>query len=67
VALDRVARPALDLEHDGALPGAEGERVALTRLQTSAGDIRYRKPVTHTTENIGMTQPHAILVELMTP
>jgi len=29
-----------------------------------AGDIRYRQPVTHTTENIGKTQLHAIIVEL---
>jgi len=29
-----------------------------------AGDIRYREPVTHTTENIGKTQLHAIIVEL---
>ena len=32
-----------------------------------AGDIRYREPVTHTTENIGKTQLHAIIVELETP
>jgi hypothetical protein len=31
------------------------------------GDIRYREPVTHTTENIGKTQLRAILVELKTP
>ena len=31
------------------------------------GDIRYREPVTHTTENIGKTQLHAIIVELETP
>jgi hypothetical protein len=31
------------------------------------GDIRYREPVTHTTENIGKTRLHAIIVELETP
>jgi len=31
------------------------------------GDIRYREPVTHTTENIGRTRLHAIIVELGTP
>jgi quercetin dioxygenase-like cupin family protein len=31
------------------------------------GDIRYREPVTHTTENIGETRLHAIIVELETP
>jgi quercetin dioxygenase-like cupin family protein len=30
------------------------------------GDIRYREPVTHITENIGKTQLRAILVELKT-
>jgi beta-alanine degradation protein BauB len=29
-----------------------------------AGDIRYREPVTHSTENIGKTELHAIIVEL---
>jgi beta-alanine degradation protein BauB len=28
------------------------------------GDIRFREPVTHITENIGETQLHAIIVEL---
>lgn len=32
-----------------------------------SGDIRYREPVTHTTENIGNTTLHAIIVELVTP
>jgi quercetin dioxygenase-like cupin family protein len=31
------------------------------------GDILFREPITHTTENIGRTQLHAILVELKTP
>jgi quercetin dioxygenase-like cupin family protein len=31
------------------------------------GDIRYREPVTHTTENIGKTQLRAIIVELKKP
>jgi hypothetical protein len=31
------------------------------------GDIRYREPRTHTTENIGKTRIHAIIVELKTP
>lgn len=31
------------------------------------GDIRYREPRTHTTENIGKTRLHAIIVELKTP
>ena len=30
------------------------------------GDIRYREPVTHATENIGKTVLHAIIVELET-
>jgi quercetin dioxygenase-like cupin family protein len=32
-----------------------------------AGDILFREPITHTTENIGKTRVHAILVELKTP
>jgi quercetin dioxygenase-like cupin family protein len=32
-----------------------------------AGDTIYRAPITHSTENIGKTQLHAILVELKTP
>ena len=31
------------------------------------GDIKWRDPVTHTTENIGKTPLHAIIVELKTP
>jgi quercetin dioxygenase-like cupin family protein len=31
------------------------------------GDIRYREPRTHSTENIGKTRLHAIIVELKTP
>jgi quercetin dioxygenase-like cupin family protein len=36
-------------------------------VEFKPGDIRYREPVTHTTENIGKTQLHAIIVELETP
>jgi quercetin dioxygenase-like cupin family protein len=36
-------------------------------VEFKAGDIFFREPVTHTTENIGRTQLHAILVELETP
>jgi quercetin dioxygenase-like cupin family protein len=36
-------------------------------VEFTAGDIRYREPVTHTTENIGKTQLHAIIVELEKP
>jgi hypothetical protein len=32
-----------------------------------AGDIKWRDPVAHTTENIGKTPLHAIIVELKTP
>jgi quercetin dioxygenase-like cupin family protein len=32
-----------------------------------AGDVIYRPPITHATENVGKTQLHAILVELKTP
>ena len=32
-----------------------------------AGDTLYRAPITHSTENIGKTQLHAILVELKAP
>jgi quercetin dioxygenase-like cupin family protein len=35
-------------------------------VEFKTGDIRYREPVTHTTENIGKTQLHAIIVELET-
>jgi quercetin dioxygenase-like cupin family protein len=31
------------------------------------GDIKWRDPVTHTTENIGTTPLHAIIVELKKP
>ena len=30
----------------------------------TAGDIRWRDPVTHSTENVGKTTLHAIIVEL---
>ena len=36
-------------------------------VEFKAGDIRWRDPVTHSTENIGKTQLHAIIVELATP
>jgi len=36
-------------------------------VEFEAGDIRYREPVTHTTENISKTRLHAIIVELETP
>jgi quercetin dioxygenase-like cupin family protein len=36
-------------------------------VEFKTGEIRYRDPVTHTTENIGKTQLHAIIVELETP
>jgi quercetin dioxygenase-like cupin family protein len=36
-------------------------------VEFKTGDIRYREPVTHTTENIGKSQLHAIIVELETP
>jgi beta-alanine degradation protein BauB len=32
-----------------------------------SGDILYREPRTHATENIGQTQLHAIIIELETP
>ena len=35
-------------------------------VEFKAGDIRWRDPVTHSTENIGQTRLHAILVELET-
>jgi beta-alanine degradation protein BauB len=33
-------------------------------VEFKAGDVLFRQPVTHTTENIGSTRLHAILVEL---
>ena len=36
-------------------------------VELKTGDIRYREPVTHTTENIGKTRLHAIIVELEMP
>ena len=36
-------------------------------VEFETGDIRFREPVTHTTENIGKTRLHAIIVELATP
>jgi quercetin dioxygenase-like cupin family protein len=36
-------------------------------VEFKAGDIRYREPRTHRTENIGKTTLHAIIVELESP
>jgi oxalate decarboxylase/phosphoglucose isomerase-like protein (cupin superfamily) len=36
-------------------------------VEFKAGDVIYRAPITHATENIGKTPLHAILVELKTP
>src|SRR5262249_35789724 len=36
-------------------------------VEFHGGDIRWRDPVTHATENVGKTTLHAILVELKTP
>ena len=36
-------------------------------VERKTGDILLREPVTHTTENIGKTQLHAIIVELEMP
>src|SRR5712692_7570182 len=36
-------------------------------VEFTAGDILFRVPVTHATENIGKTQLRAIIVELATP
>jgi len=36
-------------------------------VEFNTGDVRWRDPVTHTTENIGKTPLHAIIVELKTP
>jgi quercetin dioxygenase-like cupin family protein len=36
-------------------------------VQFKTGDVFYRTPVTHTTENVGTTQLHAILVEMEMP
>ena len=36
-------------------------------VEFKTGDVLYRAPITHSTENIGKTQLHAILVELKTP
>ncbi len=35
-------------------------------VEFQAGDLPWRDPVTHSTENIGGTQLHAIIVELET-
>jgi len=36
-------------------------------VEFKAGDVIYRPPITHATENVGKTQLHAVLVELKTP
>ncbi len=36
-------------------------------VEFKAGDVLYRAPLTHSTENIGKTRLHAIIVELKTP
>jgi len=36
-------------------------------VEFNTGDVRWRDPVTHSTENIGRTPLHAIIVELKTP
>jgi quercetin dioxygenase-like cupin family protein len=36
-------------------------------VEFKTGDILYLEPGTHTTENIGKTQLHAIIVELKAP
>ena len=33
-------------------------------VEFKAGDIRFREPVTHETENVGSSRLHAIIVEL---
>jgi quercetin dioxygenase-like cupin family protein len=38
-----------------------------TDVDFNTGDIRWREPVTHRTENIGKNPLHAIIVELKTP
>ena len=37
---------------------------ATTETTVKKGDVLWRDPVTHSTENIGTTEVHAILVEL---
>lgn len=36
-------------------------------VEFNTGDVRWRDPATHSTENIGRTPLHAIIVELKTP
>jgi quercetin dioxygenase-like cupin family protein len=36
-------------------------------VEFNTGDVRWREPMIHATENIGRTPLHAILVELKTP
>ena len=38
-----------------------------SEIEFKSGDTLYRAPITHSTENIGKTQLHAILVELKAP
>src|SRR3954464_5821500 len=39
----------------------------ITEEELKTGDVLYREPLTHASENIGTTTTHLILVELKTP
>jgi quercetin dioxygenase-like cupin family protein len=39
----------------------------VTEGELKTGDVLYREPLTHASENIGTTTTHLILVELKTP
>src|SRR3954471_18686957 len=39
----------------------------MTEGELKTGDVLYREPLTHASENIGTTMTHLILVELKTP
>jgi quercetin dioxygenase-like cupin family protein len=39
----------------------------MTEGELKTGDVLYREPLTHASENIGTTTTHLILVELKTP
>ena len=39
----------------------------ITEGELKTGDVLYREPLTHASENIGTTTTHLILVELKTP
>ena len=43
-----------------------GIEANLRCVEFTAGDIRWRDPVTHSIENIGKIRLHAIIVELET-